>query len=258
MRIACVQFDIAWEDPYANYATVRALLGASGLEPGSLAILPEMFATGFSMNVDAIDDGPLQETQQVLADWACRMGIYLIGGIVTRSPDGRGFNEAVAVDPSGAIISRYRKMHPFRFAGETDHYAPGDAIVTLPWGPFTVCPLICYDLRFPELFRAAVRRGANLFTVIANWPAAREPHWLALLQARAIENQAYVAAVNRVGSDPSNHYAGRSLIIDPRGNLLADAQSSPGVIGADVDFDAMERYRREFPALADIRDDLIR
>lgn len=256
MIIACVQYDIAWEDPYANYGIVRSLLGASSLPPGSLAILPEMFSTGFSMNVATIDDGPTQETQQVLADFACRMGIHLIGGVVTRGPDGRGRNEAVVCDPSGAIVARYQKMQPFRLGGESDHYTAGNDVVLFPWDRLTVCPLICYDLRFPEIFRSAVRRGANLFVVIANWPQTRISHWVALLQARAIENQAYVAGVNRIGKDPNHSYSGRSLIIDPRGEILADAGAGLGVISADVDFDALSAYRRELPFLEDIRHDV--
>ncbi len=258
MQVACVQFDIAWEDMHANYASVRSLLGAAGLPPGSLAILPEMFATGFSMDVDAASDDPDRETQQVLADFACRMGIYLLGGVVSRAPDGRGYNEAVACDPSGAIVARYQKMHPFALAGEAEHYVAGSKIVLFPWHSFIVCPLICYDLRFPELFRAAVRQGANFFTVIANWPTTREEHWVKLLQARAIENQAYVAGINRTGKDPRYTYGGRSLIIDPHGEILADAGASPGVIRAETEFDAMQAYRRDFPALADMRNDLFR
>lgn len=256
MKIACVQYDIAWEEPYANYGIVRSMLGASALPPGSLAILPEMFSTGFSMNVSAIDDGPTQETQQVLADFACRMGIHLVGGVVTRGPDRRGRNEAVVCDPSGAIVARYQKIQPFTLGGESDHYTAGDDIVLFQWNRFTVCPLICYDLRFPELFRRAVRRGANLFVVMANWPQTRISHWTSLLQARAIENQAYVAGVNRIGKDPNHSYNGRSLIIDPGGEILADAGASPGVITADAEFDLLNAYRRELPFLRDIRDDL--
>ncbi len=118
-------------------------------------------------------------------------------------------------------------MQPFRPGGESDHYAAGDDVVLFQWDRFTVCTLICYDLRFPEIFRRAVRRGANLFIVMANWPQTRISHWTALLKARAIENQAYVAGVNRIGKDPMHAYSGGSLIIDPRGEVLADAAHLP-------------------------------
>jgi predicted amidohydrolase len=150
-------------------------------------------------------------------------------------------------------LARYQKIHPFTFGGESKHYEPGREIVTFDWGGFTVCPLVCYDLRFPEVFRLAVRRGVNLFAVIANWPASREDHWLTLLRARAIENLAYVVGVNRCGQDNVLSYSGRSLVIDPRGRILADAGNGPGVIHATVDVDMLRRYRAGFGALEDMR-----
>jgi predicted amidohydrolase len=121
------------------------------------------------------------------------------------------------------------------------------------WHDFQVAPFVCYDLRFPEIFRAAVKQETGLFVVIANWPSAREEHWLALLKARAIENQAYVLGVNRCGDDPKLHYSGRSQLIDPRGAILADAGESEGVISAELDLKALEEYRSSFPALADMK-----
>ena len=118
----------------------------------------------------------------------------------------------------------------------------------------TVAPATCYDLRFPELFRKAVARGAEVLTIIACWPAARQEHWLTLLRARAIENQCYVAGVNRIGSDPSGlAYSGRSQIIDPRGAVLADGLDGEGPIRAEANLAELRRYRRDFPALEDIR-----
>jgi len=116
-----------------------------------------------------------------------------------------------------------------------------------------VQPAVCYDLRFPELFRTPAARGAELICVIANWPAARESHWLALLKARAIENQAYVAAVNRCGRDPNVEYAGRSQIIGPRGEVLEDAGNGEAVIAAELDATLLRQYRGQFPALGDVR-----
>jgi predicted amidohydrolase len=118
---------------------------------------------------------------------------------------------------------------------------------------WNVQPTICYDLRFPELYRATGVRGAELICVIANWPAARESHWLTLLKARAIENQAYVAGVNRCGRDPNVEYSGRSQIIDPRGEVVADAGSAETIIAAELDREALRAYRAKFPALNDAR-----
>jgi predicted amidohydrolase len=175
--------------------------------------------------------------------------------VTTLQADGRGRNEAVLVDPSGAETARYCKRHPFSLGQEPRHFVAGEAIVVSPVGPFQLAPSICYDLRFPEGYRRATCAGANLLAVIANWPEVRVAHWRALLVARAIENQAYVIGVNRVGSDPKLRYTGQSLIVDPWGRLLADAQDSECAIGADLDLDALLEYRRTLPALGDIRED---
>jgi omega-amidase len=162
----------------------------------------------------------------------------------------------VAFGPQGQELARYCKMQPFSFAGETKHYESGSGITTFKWQDFTIAPLVCYDLRFPELFRIAVRAGAQLMVVAANWPQPRESHWLALLRARAIENQCYVAGVNRAGSDPHIAYGGRSLIVSPRGETVAEAGADPQVLVTKIDLAPLVEYRRQFPALADMRAEL--
>jgi predicted amidohydrolase len=127
---------------------------------------------------------------------------------------------------------------------------PGEKPVVLSCGEVRVAPAVCYDLRFPELFRAV---RADVWCVLANWPTPRVEHWLTLLKARAIENQAYVIGVNRCGRDPGNEYPGRSQIISPRGEVLADAGDGEGIIQAALDMPALEAYRREFPVLRDAR-----
>ena len=254
MKIYCCQLDITWEDKAANHAKALALLETAMPEAGSLVLWPEMFATGFSMNVGGIAEDVERATEMFLAAVAAKYNIYTLGGVVTTGADGRGRNEAVVLDPQGQQIARYCKLYPFSYGGETKHYAPGEAATSFQWQGFTVAPFICYDLRFPEVFRRAVREGAQLYTVIANWPQAREAHWITLLQARAIENQAYVAGINRCGHDPKLAYGGRSLIIDPRGQIIADAGGAETVISAEVDLEALLAYRREFPALEDMRD----
>jgi omega-amidase len=151
-------------------------------------------------------------------------------------------------------LARYAKMHLFSFAGEPMHYTAGEAPSVFGCQEAVVAPAICYDLRFPELFRYAVDHQAQILALIACWPAPREEHWLTLLRARAIENQCFVAAVNRCGRDPSGlAYSGRSQIIDPRGIVLIDAGNEEGVIQTEIDLEAQARYRREFPALDDMR-----
>ncbi|MDX1952062.1 MAG: carbon-nitrogen family hydrolase [Verrucomicrobiota bacterium] len=253
MKVVCCQINIDWEDRQSNFARVRALIDKLRPSRNSLLILPEMFSSGFSMNVEAIHEQSPSKTEAFLGAAARLHEINIIAGLVTRGEDGKGRNEAVIFNTEGKAIRRYAKIHPFTISGEAEHYTGGDTIVTYQWQGFTVAPFICYDLRFPEVFRAAVRRGAQLFVVIANWPSKREQHWVTLLQARAIENQAYVIGVNRVGTDPRHNYSGRSLIIDPHGNIIVDGGREETVLVADLDLEKVVQWRREFPALQDMR-----
>jgi len=251
MKIYGVQLDIAWEDKAANHLKVRKLLEKTRPEKGSLVVLPEMFDTGFTMEVAKVSDEKTGATRKFLADLAKEFGVYVVGGFVN-SDSKSGKNEAGVFDPSGSEVVRYQKIHPFTRGGEARCYGAGCEIKTFRWGEFTVCPFICYDLRFPEIFRMAVRRGVNLFLVIANWPLPREGHWATLLEARAIENLAYVVGANRAGNDPKYVYFGRSRIVDPHGKVIAEAGREETVISADVDVSTVEAWRKDFPALSDI------
>lgn len=254
MHIFCCQFDIAWEKKDANHDKVRQMLEAARPAAGSLVLLPEMFATGFSMNLPKIADRG-GKTMAFLKQTARELNVNIIAGLVTMAPSSRGQNLAVLVTSGGELAGSYMKMFPFTPAGEADCFEAGCDLSL--WykedGGWVMCPFVCYDLRFPEVFRHAVRAGANLFTIIANWPASREHHWVSLLVARAIENQAYVAAVNRCGADPKTSYSGRSLIIDPRGQIIADAGEGECLISAQLDLPALLDYRKKFPVLADMR-----
>ena len=253
MYIAGVQLDIVWENKAANHDKVRALVAAAKLPKGALVALPEMFATGFSMNVAEIAQTEKRETEAFLSSLAKELGIFVCGGTVVRGSDGRGLNQSLTFAPDGALLARYSKIHPFSYGGETAQYSPGTEVLTWRWDALAVAPFVCYDLRFPEIFRHAVRKGAQLYTVIANWPEPREAHWLALLKARAIENQAFVIGVNRCGRDPKLAYSGRGQILDPRGNVLADGGNKEGVFGAEIDPGSLLAYRKEFPALQDLK-----
>ena len=251
MHAHVIQLDQVWHDRSANHALARTAVENLKPAPCDLVVLPEMFPVGFTMNVAEVCDGA-DDTDAFFSTLAKDFGIYVIGGNV-RQPDALGRNEAAVYAPDGACVVRYHKIHPFSFADEHLHYRGGDEIKLFTAGAFTVAPFICYDLRFPEAFRLAVKQGAQVLVVIANWPAARVGHWLALLTARAIENQCYVIGCNRVGHDPNVAYPGRSQIIDPRGKILVDDGDTPGVASAHLDLDALMAYRKSFPALNDIR-----
>jgi omega-amidase len=234
---------------------VREMLAGVSIQPGALVVLPEMFATGFSMRAAQISEPLGGPTEQFLAKLAVEYSSFVMGGVAIRATDTMGRNEAVVFGPEGEAVARYCKLQPFTFAGEKKNYQAGEGIEIFEWHEFSVAPFVCYDLRFPEIFRQAVRSGAELFVVIANWPQVRQEHWLALLRARAIENQAYVVGINRVGSDPKVCYGGHSLIVDPRGQTVVEAGEGPQVITADIGLEPLVEYRQQFPALADMRPD---
>jgi predicted amidohydrolase len=251
MNIFAVQLDIAWEDKAANFGRVRELLAATPPTPGSLIVLPEMFATGFSMHTELTRQGAELECEHFLREISREYRAFAIGGLVSGGSGTKARNEAVAISPDGRLLARYQKIHPFSLGGEAAAHEAGGEIVSFEWDGFTVAPFICYDLRFPEVFRAAAAKGAELFVVMALWPVKRQQHWLTLLQARAIENQAYVIGVNRVGAEPGYSYAGRSVVVDPHGVIIADAGEQERVLGAKADADAVRAWRRDFPALRD-------
>ncbi|HEU0179233.1 MAG TPA: nitrilase-related carbon-nitrogen hydrolase [Blastocatellia bacterium] len=255
MQIVGLQLDSVWENKAANHDKVLSLLDSVNTSAGALVVLPEMFATGFSMNVAAIHDES-RETQNFLSRTAAERDIYLMGGVVMKDEKtGRGRNEAVVYSPEGQEVARYSKLQPFRLGGESEHYDAGDRVCLFEYQEFTVAPFICYDLRFPEHFRRATAHGANLIVVIASWPALRDDHWVTLLKARAIENLAYVVGVNRCGEDPKHYHSGRSIVYDPHGRVMADAGVEEGWIEAQVELEPLLDWRRRFPALDDMRQD---
>jgi predicted amidohydrolase len=253
VNVLALQMDIAWENKAANYDKVAALLENARPERNALVVLPETFATGFSMNTDTVAEAQDGETGRFLARTAKQYGVCLIGGVAVRGRDERVRNQALVFSPAGERIRYYSKIHLFSPGGEARHYLPGDSPVTFQWDQWTVSPFICYDLRFPETFRqVAAAYQPELFVVIANFPARRVQHWIRLLQARAIENQAFVIGVNRVGGDPCNRYCGRSLVADPQGDIIADAGEAETALAATLELNAVREYRRALPFLDDL------
>jgi predicted amidohydrolase len=254
MRVIGLQFDLAWENKPANFATVERMLATAPPPARSLVVLPEMFATGFSMNAGVIAEAVGGETDTFLAGLARRFGVFLVAGVARLESEGRASNQALAFSPAGDLVAEYAKRRLFAPGGEDRHYLPGRHSIAFETAGCRVAPFVCYDLRFPELFREiAAAQRPELFVVIANFPARRTSHWLKLLPARAIENQAYVIGVNRIGRDPLNDYEGRSLIVDPHGEILADAGTAETVIAADMDLAGLRKYREALPFLKDLR-----
>jgi predicted amidohydrolase len=247
--------DLAWEDFAENHRRARRLLDEARAEGARLAILPEMFSTGFSMRPGKIAQKPGGPSETFLRDAARELGMWIIASI-PEAGEPRPRNVALVVSPEGSV-TRYAKIHPFSFGGEHLHYVGGERVVTVPIDGVRVTPFVCYDLRFPEPFRVAAAE-TDLFVVVANWPDQRREHWKTLLRARAIENQAFVAAVNRVGDGDGLHYAGDSAAVEPLGETLAEGDDQERVLIADVDPERVAKLRARFPALEDRRPEAYR
>ena len=275
MKLALVQLDIAWEDRAANLSAAAAFVQQAADDACDVVVFPETFTTGFSMNVGEIAEPAGGPTGRWLSEVARKHGMNVIAGFVVSgeveeaprppgspyepsgrawgSDNARGRNTAVVCDRKGKRIAKYVKMHPFTFAGEDEHYVAGDGPVCFEIDNVPCSVFICYDLRFPEAFRR-VARSAHVVFVIANWPAARQEHWTALLKARAIENQCFVVGVNRIGIDGNGlEYAGGSAVYDPTGGLVCEGGPDEPYLAADIAPAAAAAVRKEFPFLDDMR-----
>lgn len=249
--------DQVWEDKEANYAKAEAFLEKASPDAGSLIVLPEMFPTGYSINVKATTNSEPDKTNAFLRNLAQKYDCWIHSGNSQPENGNLGENVATTLNPSGEIINVFTKLHPVKYYNEDRSYLPGKHIQTFSCQEFTVSPFICYDLRFPEVFRIAAYQGANLFIVIANWPKIRIDHWEWLLRTRAVENQAYTIGVNRCGSDPNLEYPGKTLILDPQGRSLAEADDGETVISAELDLKILTDWRETFPALSDARNEFL-
>ncbi|MDQ2749597.1 MAG: carbon-nitrogen family hydrolase [Actinomycetota bacterium] len=251
MKVAAIQHDIVWEDAAATRRHVTPLISQAAASGARLIALTEMFATGFSMQPERIAEDEGGPTETFLLEQAGQHGAYLVASIAQRGPDGNYRNNAVLATPSGEV-HRYAKIHPFGYAGEAEHYTAGERHVTVEVEGLRVSLFVCYDLRFADEFWE--RAGdTDIYVVPANWPEPRREHWRTLLRARAIENQAYVLGVNRVGTVKDMRYVGDSALIDPHGRTLAEASLGEAVLVAEVSAQSVMSVRAEFPFLADRR-----
>jgi predicted amidohydrolase len=256
MEVALVQYDIAWEDKAVNHARIEAMLHEADVPGGTFVLLPELGDTGFSTDLDAIT-GAEHDSIAWATDLARRRDLFIQVGHAVRAEDGMGLNCATIVRPD-ATTGTYAKVHPMSLLGETRSFRGGDSLLLADIGPLCVAPKICYDLRFPELFRISALEGAQLFSIGACWPVERIDHWRALLVARALEGQAWVMGCNRVGDDPNLSYGGTSMIIAPDGTVLAEADRQEEIVlRATLDIPMGARFREQFPVLQDTRRDLL-
>jgi predicted amidohydrolase len=257
MRVAAIQHDIVWEQPDKTCARLAPMIAQAAADGARVVALSEMYSTGFSMHSERIAEDVGGPSTAFLVDQAREHELWVCGSLPERSNEGAlPANTLVLAAPDGSM-HRYAKIHPFTYAREHEHYAAGTQHVTVDVEGVRTSLFVCYDLRFADEFWA-LAPATDLYVVVANWPAARRDHWRALLRARAIENQAYVVGVNRVGrggSAPSARleYVGDSVILDPLGEPLAEAAADESIIAADVDAARVAEVRSEFPFLTDRR-----
>lgn len=254
LNVCVLQADLAWENPKLNYERLAALM--SNQQEADILVLPEMFTTGFSMEPVRVAEkhGLSMETLEWMKHQAALLDAAITGS-VSVNEDGQYYNRLYWVEPDGTV-KWYNKNHLFSFAGEDAHYTAGSDRLIIEWRGWKVLPLICYDLRFPELARNGSSNGEanyDLCLYVANWPGVRSHPWSSLLVARAIENQCYLAGCNRVGQDGKDiGYTGDSVILNSRGDVLAEA--APGQvqqITASLSMQALLDFRAKFPVLED-------
>ncbi|RPI78645.1 MAG: carbon-nitrogen family hydrolase [Desulfobacteraceae bacterium] len=255
MKIAALQMDLTWHDRVANFKKAQAMAAAAKAAGVDLIVLPETFATGFSMDASFTAetlDGP---TPAFLRSLARDLKTAVIGGFVLKQSGSKPYNVALAVDRNGADLALYAKIHLVGILGETEAHAPGSRPIVFQWEGIRIGCFICYDLRFPELF-APQAEQCDLMIVIASWPEMRQKHWDLLLQARAIENQCFLVGVNRVGQGGGYSFRGGSAIINPLGEILAHGADRETVVMATIDPDQAARVRTTLPFLKDRRPEL--
>jgi omega-amidase len=249
LRVTLVQQALEWQKPEANRARFTRLL-----EPlagtTDLVVLPEMFTTGFSMEAQRLAEPPTGDTFRWLCETARELDAVVTGSLITID-DGRYVNRLHWVRPDGAA-SYYDKRHLFRMAREHEHYSAGREPLLVEWRGFQICPMVCYDLRFPVFSRRRKGLEYDLLLYVANWPMPRADAWSTLLRARAMENQAFVAGVNRVGEDGNGHaHGGQSVALDFLGRPLVELGSDSAIATAELDGDALRAFRERFPAHLD-------
>lgn len=252
LRVAALQTDIVWEDPAASLAGLAPWLDAAQAAGARLVALPEMFACGFSMQAAKLAEPPDGPTVSFLRREAAARGLWLAGSLPERAAGAAKPHNTLALAGPRGELHRYRKLHPFSYAGEHEHYAAGGERVVVEIEGLRLGLFICYDLRFADEFWALAPE-VDGYLVVANWPEPRRHHWRGLLQARAIENQAYVVGVNRVGEGNGLTYVGDSRVVDPWGEVVAEAPRGEAVIFAELRPEVVRDAREKFPVLRDRR-----
>lgn len=253
LHLQALQLDLVWESPQANFQKIEELLSASPPQV-DLLILPEMFPTGFSMNPKPFAENEEGPTVQWMQATAQKWDLWVLGSMIAQV-EGGYTNRFLAVSPSG-IEARYDKRHPFSMSGEDQHYLAGTDRIVFAYKGWRICPMVCYDLRFPVWSRnIGKEKGQEIYDLllyVANWPEKRVSHWQTLLKARAIENQCYTVGVNRVGIDGYElKYAGSTMVVDPLGDVQEILMEKEGRVESVLNKKNLLQVREKLPFLKD-------
>ena len=253
MFIGLAQMDIAWEDESINIKKCEEFIKKASCKKVELLLFPEMTLTGFTMNIEKLNLSE-EEIFNWLKEKCINYNINIGLGYAIKI-DEKGQNKYVIISNKGEVILNYSKIHPFSKAKEDEKYYKGNEIVSCQIDEFNISSFICYDLRFPEIFQKA-SENAHLITVAANWPGLRSSHWNALLKARAIENQCYIAAINRVGTSDGLEYTGESQVIDPNGEVITLLSSKEELIVCKIELGNVFKIRDNISVKKDRREEL--
>ena len=253
LKISLAQLEFKFKSEEENISKAREAITKASKIGSDLVLLPELWASGFDLKNWGKYASPLNQGIFSLLQRLSKENNIAIGSSLLELKDDQGFNTFVLFGKNGETLGVYRKIHRFRLLEEEKWLGAGDRVVITdtPWGKFGLA--ICYDLRFPEVFRPYAISGARLVLIVAEWPEKRVDHWTKLLQARAIENQMFFAAVNKVGESKGVKLGGRSAIIDPWGKPILEGDDQPALLTAEIDLLETEKARKAIPVLQDIR-----
>ncbi|KRM34807.1 nitrilase cyanide hydratase and apolipoprotein N-acyltransferase [Agrilactobacillus composti DSM 18527 = JCM 14202] len=257
LKIAVAQIDIAFGQPAVNFQRVETFVKKAAAQKVDIVAFPEMWNTGYALTeLDQLADPDGLQTQALLSRLAKENQLYIFGGSVATKEAGKFYNTTYVYDPKGQLLTTYRKVHLFGLMHEGDHLDAGAAETHFNIGKIAATNVICYDIRFPEWLRKLSAAGSSLIFVPAEWPTVRIKQWARLLAARAIENQSFVVAINRVGSDPDNAFGGHSLVLDPLGDAILTLGDQEELGIAEIDLDQIPAIRGEIPVFEDRRPEL--
>jgi predicted amidohydrolase len=251
MKLGLVQYSPEFEYPEENILKIENLISSMGSK-ADLLIFPEMTLTGYTMNSMKFGEEIDGIGTKYFINLSSRIKTDLFAGIIELD-DNTAFNSLVHFDSYGLIRARYRKIHPYSNAGEDKNYGAGEETVITKIDQIKIGLSICYDLRFPELYRLYAKNNVEILVDIASWPVQRIEHWKTLLQARAIENQCFMVGVNRTGADQYGKYNGCSAVFDPMGKEIIIGQDSEKIIEVEIDLDKVKEVRAKLPFLQDIK-----